>query len=99
VPDHDSTNGRRGYELNALIHILYSNRSPESGSILRKLQHERALQIDRTVQAAGKLEMTFEQRSSRFELIDNLFRLQIPTSLMFSVLQSRSNAALSEFSF
>lgn len=45
------------------------------------LQHERALQIHRAVQAARKLKMTFEQRPGCSELIDDFFSVQILTSI------------------
>src|ERR1700752_3048517 len=45
------------------------------------LQHECALQIDRAVQAARELKMTFEQSPGRSELIDDFFSVQIRTSI------------------
>ena len=99
MPDHDPANRRRRNQLNALPRIQLSNRAPEGFRLLRKLKHERALQIDRAVQAAGKLKVTFEERSYVPELIDDLFWFQILTSMDMYMLQSRSNAALLEFSF
>jgi hypothetical protein len=99
MTNYNPTDRRRRNELNPLPLKLLSNRTPKRFRLLRKLKHERTLQIDRAVQATRELKMTFQQRAGRSELIDNLFSVQSLTSFNRYMLQSESNAALSEFSF
>jgi len=46
------------------------------------------------MQPARELKMTFEQRARRSELIDDLFCLQMLTSMRISVLQSEFECRL-----
>src|SRR4051794_14525637 len=94
MTNHDPTNRRRRNELNSLPSKLFGNRAPECLSSLRKLKHERTLQIDRAVQAAGKLKMALQQRTGCSELIDNLFSVQVLTSRSICVLQSLTECRL-----
>src|SRR5690348_5807128 len=87
MSDHDSANRGRRHELNSLALILLRNPASKSFCSLRKLKHERALQIDRAVQTTGQLKMTFQKRAGSSELIDQLFGVQLLTSLSWHMLQ------------
>jgi hypothetical protein len=75
MPDHDPADRRRRYELNSLSlpPKLARDRFTKRSRLVRKLKHERTLEIDRAMQAARKLEMTFKQRPGRLEFVDYLF--------------------------
>src|SRR5678816_3033763 len=93
VSNHDPANRRRRHELNSLASILLRNRASEAFCTLRKLKHERTLQIDRAVQTTRQLKMTFQQRAGSSELIDHLFSVQFLTSLCMYCLLYTSDAA------
>jgi len=99
MTNHDSTDRRRRDELNSLPLKLLGNRFSKRLSVLRKLKHERTLQIDRAMQTTRKLKMALEQSAGLSELIDHLFSVQCLTSFNRYMLQSEANAAVFEFSF
>src|SRR5687767_1270976 len=99
MPDHDPANRRRGNQLDSLFRKLPRDRFAKRRRLFRELKHPRTLEIDRAMQPARKLEMTFEQRSGLFEFINHVFSVQILTSVTGGVLQSGPHVALSQSGF
>ena len=94
MTNNDATDRGRRDELNSLPLKFLGNRSSERFSLFRKLKHERTLQVDRAVQAAGKLKVTLEQRAGFSELIYNLLCVQSLTSISMCMLQSEAECRL-----
>lgn len=87
MPDHDPANRRRSNQLDPLCGKLPRNRLTKRRCLLWKLKHERALQVDCAVQTARELEVTFEQRARRLELMYYFVSSQFLTSINMPVLQ------------
>ena len=64
VAYNDAANRGRGDRLNIFSLKMFGDAPPKLFGVARLLQHQRTLQIDRTVQSAGKNKVSFEQRSS-----------------------------------
>src|SRR6185369_1089734 len=94
VTDHEAANRGRCNQLNACPSKFLRDRAPEALSLVRKLKHQRTLQVNGAVQTTGELKMTFQQRTGLSELIDNLFRVQFATSRVSYMVQSEPECRL-----